>query len=280
MRRLRCILLFLPVLLGGCSAYSLEKLRYAPPAKDPFHAALSKHYANFSAAEEQEYDWQDAWYFADKGLMAAYGNDIAPENLADWEIPAVAKAEITKARESLVAALTPELIAAHPQAAADALAAFDMWVEQQEENWQPDAIDAARQHFYDAMTRLAGQLPDYVNTTPELVVSDSYVAHFEFNRDGLDDKAQALVDRVASDLERDPNYHVVINGHSDSAGTEPYNMELSRRRAENFRQALIARGIPMERISLFAFGETDPKLPTGDNMREPINRRVEIFFNE
>jgi outer membrane protein OmpA-like peptidoglycan-associated protein len=71
---------------------------------------------------------------------------------------------------------------------------------------------------------------------------------------------------------------VLVEGHADRSGPESYNLALSQRRAEAVAAALRARGVPGDAMSLQAFGETRPRVPTADGVREPQNRRVEILF--
>src|SRR5580658_2925105 len=70
---------------SGCEMYSLEKLRHTTPSGSPFQTELSKLYMDFAAQEEKEYDWYNSWHFADKGLQAAYGKDVMPEDLKNWD---------------------------------------------------------------------------------------------------------------------------------------------------------------------------------------------------
>ncbi|MGH6661495.1 MAG: OmpA family protein, partial [Rhodospirillales bacterium] len=56
----------------------------------------------------------------------------------------------------------------------------------------------------------------------------------------------------------------------------PYNMALSRRRAEAIEQGLVRRGLDRDHVTLIAYGEQRPRIATPNGMREPLNRRVEI----
>lgn len=69
---------------------------------------------------------------------------------------------------------------------------------------------------------------------------------------------------------------VDIIGHADRAGSAVSNVDLSLRRAEAVRDALVARGVPESLLSLHAVGEGDPLVPTADGVAEPQNRFVEI----
>ena len=65
-------------------------------------------------------------------------------------------------------------------------------------------------------------------------------------------------------------------GHTDTSGPESYNMALSLRRANAVKDALVRDGVPAQAIVVIGKGESQPLTPTGDGVREPQNRRVEI----
>jgi outer membrane protein OmpA-like peptidoglycan-associated protein len=138
--------------LGACSTHSLEELRRTDPKGNAFQVTLANLYLDFATEEEKNYDWKDSWHFADKGLLAAYGHNVAPESLEAWDIPAEALPDLQEARTRMVSALTPEAIQAQPELAAQIVFNFDCWVEQQEENWQPEDIAECRDGFAEALT--------------------------------------------------------------------------------------------------------------------------------
>ena len=67
-------------------------------------------------------------------------------------------------------------------------------------------------------------------------------------------------------------------GHADRSGPASYNVGLSQRRNDSVRGYLTTHGVPDGVISSQAFGETMPRVPTADGVREPQNRRVEITY--
>ena len=87
---------------------------------------------------------------------------------------------------------------------------------------------------------------------------------------------RAALDEVAASLQKYPNSLVDVMGHTDSTGSDAYNLDLSRRRAESVANYLISRGVAASRTRWQGFGETQLKVQTGDNVNEPLNRRVEI----
>ena len=71
---------------------------------------------------------------------------------------------------------------------------------------------------------------------------------------------------------------LTVTGHTDTVGSDAYNMRLSRRRAEAVASQLEKDGIPTSEIAIFAKGKRDPLIPTADGVKEPQNRRVQIVF--
>lgn len=149
------LLLPLAGILSGCTTFDLQELKRVEPTGSEYQKALAEYYLRFAEHEAEEYDWMDSQYFAKKGLKAAYGKDIEPEDLKRWSLPAGTKPEIEVARAALVTALADaDAVNAAPVMAARALFSFDCWVEQQEENTNAEDIAACHNHFTVAMAEL------------------------------------------------------------------------------------------------------------------------------
>jgi len=71
---------------------------------------------------------------------------------------------------------------------------------------------------------------------------------------------------------------IAVTGHTDTSGAPAYNMALSLRRANAVKDALVREGIAAAAIAVTGRGETQLLVQTGDNVREPQNRRVEIVL--
>ena len=71
---------------------------------------------------------------------------------------------------------------------------------------------------------------------------------------------------------------IAVTGHTDTSGSATYNMALSLRRANAVKDALVREGIPAAAIGVTGKGETQLLVQTGDNVKEPQNRRVEIVL--
>lgn len=263
-------------LLTACQTYSLEKLRRAEPKGNEFQQALAKEYLAFASQEEMNFNWGNSWYFADKGLTAAYGSDVGPENISNWNIPEDKRADLEKARDDLLTALRPEVVAANPALAARAYRTFDCWVVREQDAWNQGRIDECRQGFEDTLAELDETSVPLAGAGG--VDTTSYIVFFDWNRAGLSKSGAQVVAEVADSLAGQENYEVVLNGHTDTTGLEKYNLTLSKKRAETVASALEKGGVLREAIKIFAFGESDPAVPTADKVNEPKNRRVEIFI--
>lgn len=279
--------------LAGCG-YSLNKLKHADPKGSAFQNALAKHYLNFSETEATEYDWIDSQYFASKGLRLAYGHNESPEQVKEWRIPASMVATMNEAYDDLMRALTDHTKTNQPDVAANAQFYFDCWLEQQEENWQSDDIAVCRDNFYKNLKELTGNTP----SQEEVTVSDweedttaqeeqeplppvtSYMIFFDHNSDRLNSDATISLQQIVKDLITLENTEIVLNGYTDSSGTTNYNLSLSKRRASAVKQALIDGGILPKRVFTNAYGEMNPQVKTGDGVRQPKNRRVEIMLGQ
>lgn len=69
---------------------------------------------------------------------------------------------------------------------------------------------------------------------------------------------------------------LTVTGHADRSGSDSYNIGLSRRRAEAVAGMLTSMGVPANAVATEARGESQPRVPTADGVREAQNRRVEI----
>jgi len=87
-------------------------------------------------------------------------------------------------------------------------------------------------------------------------------------RDTLDGVAQSMIDY--------PNSLIDVMGHTDSTGSEQYNLDLSRRRAESVANYLVSRGVSRARIETIGYGEQYPIADNSTEAGRSQNRRVEI----
>jgi outer membrane protein OmpA-like peptidoglycan-associated protein len=97
-------------------------------------------------------------------------------------------------------------------------------------------------------------------------------------------KAQLLPDgagnmaKLADVFKRNPTRTASIEGYTDSIGSANANYELSSRRANAVKTALVGLGVPSERLSVRAHGEENPAASNATAAGRQMNRRVEIVF--
>lgn len=105
---------------------------------------------------------------------------------------------------------------------------------------------------------------------------------FDFDSAALRSSARAELNSLADNLLEYPNTDLVIVGHTDSVGSDDYNMELSQRRADAARSHLLAQGVSSDRITTVGKGEREPIASNDTDADRQQNRRVEvaIFANE
>jgi outer membrane protein OmpA-like peptidoglycan-associated protein len=70
-----------------------------------------------------------------------------------------------------------------------------------------------------------------------------------------------------------------VVGHTDSSGSNAYNQRLSERRAKATADALVSKGVDKAKLQVDWKGETQLAVPTGDGVKEPLNRRATISVN-
>ena len=120
--------------------------------------------------------------------------------------------------------------------------------------------------------------PPAVAPAPAPSVAHSYMVFFDFNKSDLTPDAVRIVDQAAHNAAPAKATELVVTGHTDTVGSDAYNMRLSRRRAESVAAELEKQGIASSEIEIVAKGKRDLLVPTGDGVREPQNRRVTIVY--
>ena len=274
--RILCVFLLLGLLSACATTGNLEELRQVTPRGTPYAIALTQKYLEFSEEEAGAHDWTDSSYFAEKGLMAGYGQPIIPEEIAAWDIADIYKPELVAAREKLTALIDETTQQNMPMQAAEAVYAYDRWIEELDEGWNQDSIAARQTAFYEALNALEFAALEAKDKAS--IENTAYLVYFGHNATAFDAASTQVVNQVLQDVSQNLPEEILIHGHTDSTGSEDYNFRLSEKRALRVLESLIKGGIPASILSYFAFGESDPAVDKGDSVAEPKNRRVEIFI--
>ncbi len=120
--------------------------------------------------------------------------------------------------------------------------------------------------------------PEVVPSPPPApaVAPPSFMVFFDWDRSNLSDQAINTIRQAAGAFKTKGNARITATGHTDTSGPESYNMALSLRRANAVKDALVREGVPAAAIAVIGRGEAGLLVQTGDGVREPQNRRVEI----
>ncbi|HQT63086.1 MAG: hypothetical protein B7Z75_13600 [Acidocella sp. 20-57-95] len=114
---------------------------------------------------------------------------------------------------------------------------------------------------------------------PAPAPAKTYLVFFDWDKYNLTPRATQIIAEAAADSKTTKVTKITVSGYTDTSGTATYNQSLSVKRAKAVAVKLMADGVPASEISIFAYGETHLLVPTGPNVREPQNRRVEIVLN-
>lgn len=107
--------------------------------------------------------------------------------------------------------------------------------------------------------------------------AEVYGIYFSFARADIRPQSQRVLEDIADLLARHPDWSLRIAGHTDAIGADAANLDLSRRRAESVKAALVRRyGIDPKRLSTGGFGASQPKDRNDTPEGRALNRRVEL----
>lgn len=103
---------------------------------------------------------------------------------------------------------------------------------------------------------------------------------FDFDKDELKSGSERNLQKIADFLQEYPERKALIEGFTDSAGSDSYNQALSERRAEAVRTFLISKGVSASRIAARGYGESNPVASNKTAETRQLNRRVEIVISD
>lgn len=109
-------------------------------------------------------------------------------------------------------------------------------------------------------------------------VPQSYMVFFDFDKSYLTPEAKRIIATAAADFKKGKLVRLLVTGHTDTMGSQAYNVKLSARRAASVQAEFVKLGVPAAEIGTRAAGESGLLVPTNDQVREVQNRRAEIVF--
>lgn len=107
---------------------------------------------------------------------------------------------------------------------------------------------------------------------------DLYGIHFDSGKDQFNASSITTLNAVLTVMQRAPDRHFRVSGHTDSDGSEAANQNLSERRARRVIEWLVDQGVERERLSSAGYGERQPAAPNDSESGKALNRRVELSY--
>lgn len=117
-----------------------------------------------------------------------------------------------------------------------------------------------------------------VRKTPRGIVVNLPDVLFEFDSARLTAGARGTVKEIAEVVRNYQGRHIAVEGHTDSIGTDSYNLRLSEDRAHSVANDLMSDGVPRGRVSTRGFGERNPIASNKTESGRKRNRRVEVII--
>ena len=103
---------------------------------------------------------------------------------------------------------------------------------------------------------------------------------FDFDKSTVKPAFMPEIQKVADFMKQNPGYSVVLEGHTDSKGSDAYNMKLSDQRAKAVAKALESLGVSAAKVTTEAFGESKPVATNDTDAGRAENRRVDAVFKK
>jgi outer membrane protein OmpA-like peptidoglycan-associated protein len=98
---------------------------------------------------------------------------------------------------------------------------------------------------------------------------------FDLNKDTLKQPAKDSLAKAAVTLKTSET-NIIVEGHTDSSGSDAINQPLSERRAYRVRDFLISQGVPASKLSAVGYGSSRPAVPNDTEADRALNRRVQL----
>ena len=116
------------------------------------------------------------------------------------------------------------------------------------------------------------------DTARGLIVSMPDVL-FDFNKYTLKSEARERLAKISGIVEAYPGLKLQVEGHTDSIGSDEYNVQLSEKRADSVRAYLISNGVRPDSVSAQGFGKADPVADNSTASGRKLNRRVDMVVS-
>jgi len=111
-----------------------------------------------------------------------------------------------------------------------------------------------------------------------VVFNEDAGVYFDTNKSEVKGASASTLDRLVGVLKEYPDTNILVEGHTDSAGANDYNLNLSQQRAQSVTNYLANKGIASNRLTTKWYGELQPKSDNSTSEGKAKNRRVEMVI--
>lgn len=253
--------------------YAQTEMRQAVAALDA---------ANAAAAKKESLEEVDKLAYLAKQRIAT-AQEVAKAKAAEADIATAGQqrnAVRLEARTQEAERARQEAAAAQAAAAAAQGQAADAQRQAAEAQRQAADADARTREAQARAAQLEALMTDLQAKKTErgLIITIGDVL-FGLDKATLTPNGQATLRKLADALAQNPNRSVLVEGFADSTGNSAHNQELSERRANAVRSALLSMGVGPERVAMRGYGEAFPVAPNDSPSNRALNRRVEIVLS-
>jgi len=143
------------------------------------------------------------------------------------------------------------------------------------------AVGAAIGHKMDKQEEELRQIPGVEVSRPsegEIDVRLTSDILFDYNSSALRPESRSTLDQLGTNFRQYPDNRILVEGHTDSVGSDAFNQKLSEQRAANVADYLIDRGVRASNVIVYGYGEARPKATNDTAEGRQLNRRVEIHI--
>jgi outer membrane protein OmpA-like peptidoglycan-associated protein len=226
---------------------------------EDFGSSLSREYQALAARNAStDVNWMDTTAYIAKSEQGAAAQPWTPAELG------VSSPETDAKYDEAVAIITANKDA-RPAECAHAQAMWDQYLESLYQGGVCVSVEDAEAMLASALAACAPA---------------QFTIYFGFDKDTLDAAANTVVGNIVSAASALSNPLLSVVGHTDTVGSVAYNQGLSERRANRVAGALEAEGVARDAMTVAGRSENELAVPTGDNVREPRNRRVEVNISQ
>ena len=265
-----------------------------------FTKTLYDGYVALSDSRNTGFDMADAELFNHKARSVLRRSATHSDAVMDRTLESEDRRTFTLARMRLHAAFDRGARELAPVEVGTAQVAYDCWIEATEGKRENDAAEC-RARFEDAIAAaeqkanyelMVIEVPEPAIPAPQPQVAaaptpaplppqEYYLIYFEFDKTIMTPEGERNMRQAINDLEDYQTLDIALRAHADRSGSDSYNKDLSRRRAEAVLTRLMSAGIDTSRLRIVeAVGESRPLVPTGDGVKEQGNRVVEIDLRQ